>query len=191
MTLVRLWSPDDGAAIACHHWGLKQDIISHRCWPNLSQAWATESACVNLPLGLRLLQRQGPGGRSRVTSQGWWGRWAGGQSHISACCSLIPTALYYNAQMDADMEPSTSHLRTVPPCNLPVWQCVCGLQWLHARATCRHHELLQTRAPHQELRLHGGRRCAYPTAVQPHAVVPDNRRQRQHQWDARSHRLLQ
>ena len=120
-----------------------------------------------------------------------WGIVHRSLSHISVCCSLIPTALYYNAQMDADMEPSKSLLGTVPTCNLPFWQCVCGVQWLHSWATCSHHELLQTWAPHQELRLHGGRRCAHPTAFQPHAVVPNNWWQRQYQWDSRSHRLLQ
>lgn len=138
--------------------------------PNRLVSTSLKESLLQEPEGTRRSQQKGH--ESGVRGSLGWG--IAHRSHISVCCSLIPTALYYNAQMDADLEPSKSVLGTVPACNLPVRQRVCGLQWLHSWATCRHHELLQTWAPHQELRLHGGRRCAYPTAVQPHAMVPNN-----------------
>lgn len=140
------------------------------------------------------LEEQGPG--SRHTSVGVLGvtglrDTAQFPSPISVCCSLIHTALYYNAQMDTEEEPSKSDLGTVPACSVTIQQCVCGLQWLHSGATRCHYELLETRTPRQELWLHGGGRRAYPTVVQSYPVVPNDWWQWQHQWDSRSHQLLQ
>lgn len=210
--LIELWSKEDGAVNVHYPWGINRDFISlyfHLSSSSYSSNHSTASAnpyqlhnissTTTLSQHLSRIPRcrnRNPGVRtqgSRVRGRGWlgWGIVRSSLSHISGCCSLIPTALYYNAQMDADMEPSKSVLGTVPACNLSVRQRVCGLQWLHSRATCCHYELLQTWAPHQELRLHGRRRCAHPTTVQPHAMVPNNRWQWQHQWDTRSHQLPQ
>ncbi len=208
-SLIKLWSKEDGAVKAHRHWGLKRDFITSYLHLssslNHSTASANPSQLHNISSTTTLPQHlsRNPCSRNRgpeVTTQGSQVRGQGVAglreehgtlSHISGCCSLIPTASYYNAQMDADTEPSKAVLGTVPACNLLVWQSVCGLQWLHSRATCRHHELLPTRAPHQELRLHGGRRCAHPTTVQPHTMVPHNWWQWQHHGDARSHQLPQ
>lgn len=177
-SLVRLWSQEDGAVKVHRHWITLSLVFSlFRPLSSFSNPQPpSHSLLCNHTDSTSHQDYDYCGNRDpEVTAQGSQVRVQGGSlgwgivrrslSHISVCCSLIPTALYYNAQMDADMEPSKSVLGTVPARNLSVWQCVCGLQWLHSRATCRHHELLQTWAPHQELRLHGGRRCAYPTAV--------------------------
>lgn len=59
------------------------------------------------------------------------------------------------------------------------------------RGVGHHHELLATRAPHRELRLHGGGRCTGQTALQPDTVVPHGGRHWQNWRHTGPHQLLQ